>query len=129
MRILLLEPDRVLAKHLEGFFSQAGHSLSYCVDPQSAVNSIDKQIPDVIITELELAGRSGVEFLYELRSYPEWLEVPVIIYTGLSAEQVSDYKLVFDELNIDKILPKSITSLAQLLSEAEVSQHILNEKV
>jgi DNA-binding response OmpR family regulator len=129
MRVLLLESDRVLAKNLKHYFDVAGHSLANYVDPQGAVNSIDKQLPDLIITEVELAGRSGVEFLYELRSYPEWLQIPVLIYTHLSFEQTSHYKLVFDELKVDKVLSKSTTSLAQLLKEAEVSQHVATQKV
>ena len=81
-KILLLEPDSVLAGNIERYFANAKHTVSVHSDPQQAVTSADSRAPDLIIAELQLAGRSGVEFLYEFRSYPEWQNIPVIILTS-----------------------------------------------
>jgi len=43
----------------------------------------DAHAPDVIILDLLLAGRSGVELLYELRSYPDWQSIPVLVYSNI----------------------------------------------
>jgi DNA-binding response OmpR family regulator len=86
--ILLIESDKILASNLTQFFKRAGHYVAWHVDPQEAILTADKSQPDVVVLELLLAGRSGIEFLYEFRSYPEWQALPVIIYSNLSEEEV-----------------------------------------
>lgn len=124
-RVLLLEPDRLLGEAVKGYFAKAGYSVSTHSDPQAAISQADKQLPDVVITELQLANRSGVEFLYEFRSYPEWQNIPVIIFTNLSAEQLASYEKVFSELNIAATLYKPATSLKQLLERVQQSHAAL----
>ncbi len=82
-KILLLEPDALLAKNTLGALKKSGHKISWQSGAQPAISAIDKQIPDLIIMELQLTGHSGVEFLYELQSYPEWQTIPVIIYSHI----------------------------------------------
>ncbi len=85
--VLIIESDRILADNLGVLLKRAGHSFDWQRDPQAAVDSADKKIPDVVILDLILARRSGVEFLNEFRSYPEWQHLPVIIYSDISPEE------------------------------------------
>ncbi|MBX4201856.1 response regulator [Candidatus Saccharibacteria bacterium] len=117
--ILLLEPDKVLAGKLKDYFAYANHSVSVHSDPQVAISQADIQEPQLVITELQLAGRSGVEFLYEFRSYPEWQDIPVIIYSNLDTKQADAYSEVFDELNVRACLYKPASGLEELLTAAE----------
>lgn len=89
-RILLIEPDRVLAEIYGEMLRQAGYDTSYSPDAQMAIHSIDDATPDIIVLELQLARHNGVEFLYELRSYPEWESIPVIVLSMLPELQVKD---------------------------------------
>jgi CheY-like chemotaxis protein len=123
--VLLLEPDRLLALSIKDYFANSGYSVSAHSDPQAAISQADKQVPDVVITELQLANRSGVEFLYEFRSYPEWQTIPVIIFTNLSAEPLASYEKVFKELNIVTTLYKPATNLKQLLTYTQQSHTVL----
>jgi CheY-like chemotaxis protein len=120
-RILLLEPDGLLAASISRYFAAAGLKVQAHSDPQAAVSRADKQLPDIVITELQLAGRSGVEFLYEFRSYPEWQTIPVIVYTSLHNQDLSAYQNVFSELNVQTCLYKPATSLEQLLQHTRQS--------
>ena len=88
-RILFIEPDYLLGANAKNILKRAGHSVDWHVDPQAAMDSADAAHPDIIILDLLLAGRSGIEFLYELRSYPEWAKLPVIIYSNVPAEEFS----------------------------------------
>lgn len=118
-KILLLQADRQLAKTAQDFFDQAGHQLNYFTDPQAAVLAADSNRPDVIILDLFLASRSGVEFLYELRSYPEWQSIPIIVTGNLSSGQMHDYVIPLQDLEVLRYLSRQSISLPQLLAEAE----------
>jgi CheY-like chemotaxis protein len=124
MHVLLLEPDSLLAADIKRFFSIGNHQVYAHSDPQAAVAQADKQLPDVIVTELQLAGRSGIEFLYEFRSYPEWQTVPVIVHSNLHQQDVAAYSEVFKELNIHAYLHKPTTSLKQLLECVQKTQAV-----
>lgn len=113
--ILILEPDYLLAGSLKAYFANAKHTTSLHSDPQLALLSADSQKPDVIIAELQLAGRSGVEFLYEFRSYSDWHSTPIIIFTNLHPDQIAAYQEVIEDLNVFACVYKTQTGLADLL--------------
>lgn len=58
-----------------------GHSVCWARNAQTAVDAVDTELPDVIVLELQLGLHNGIEFLYEIRSYPEWQAIPILLYT------------------------------------------------
>lgn len=119
--IFLLETDRQLGQAAKNYF--AGHDLYFFADPQQAVTAADINKPDVVVLDLFLAGRSGVEFLYELRSYPDWQHLPVLVTGHLPAGQLGDYAEALTQLRVHKYLHKNSTSLQDLLAEVELALH------
>ena len=122
MHILLLEPDYLLAASLKRYLERAGHSVAWHAHPQDAVTSADKRPPQAVITELQLAGRSGVEFLYEFRSYADWQDTPVIIHSNLSPQEAAAYQEIYSELKISDYFYKPATSLNQISQALDAIQ-------
>ena len=121
MRILLLEPDRILARTYSAAFADHGHITDVCSTAQSAIASADTVRPDIVILELQLVLHSGIEFLYEFRSYVDWISVPIVILTCVPAiEFISSWKTLREILGVERYLYKPQTDLNRLLS-------ILNE--
>ena len=116
-KILLLEPDVLLARNISTLLKNKGHNISWHRDAQSAISSIDKNIPDLIICELHLTGHSGVEFLYELRSYVEWQSIPLIIFSH--APDAEPKKEQWRELNVSSYHYKPTTKLADIARVVE----------
>lgn len=113
-RILLVEPDRLLAKTYAKSLRQAGHAVTCCLTGQAAIQAADRQTPDAIVLELQLKGHNGVEFLYELRSYPEWQDLPVVVNTLVPEQSLHSIATV-PLLHINAYLYKPNSSLAKLL--------------
>jgi len=114
-QILLIESDRLLASNITEVVQGSGHRVKWQVDLQSAIESVDAQHPDLIILDLMLAGRSGAEFLYELRSYPEWQSLPVIIFSDVARADLADSSISLEDLAISQFLYKPTSSLNDLL--------------
>ena len=114
-QILLIESDRLIADNIKKVLKKAGFSVDWQVDPQAALDVADKNLPDLIIVDLALAGHGGVEFLYEFRSYPDWREVPVVIFSSLSAEELKEDITGLGHLNINAYHYKPNTSLSELV--------------
>ncbi len=113
-RILFIEPDRLLGANAKKILKRSGHTVDWHVDPQAAMDSADAAHPDIIVLELLLAGRSGVEFLYEFRSYPEWAELPAIIYSNISAEEFNGASAGFKQLGVSAYYYKPVTPISEL---------------
>lgn len=115
-QILLIEPDRVLAETYRLALEGAGHKVLACATAQAAVQSADRVKPELVILEIQLVEHSGIEFLYEFRSYPDWQNVPVLIQSQVPPSEFSDnLELLKNELNVVNYLYKPQTNLKKLL--------------
>lgn len=119
MNILLIEPDAVLAKTYAAALGRADHTVRRAVSAQAAVHEADRQLPDAVVLELQLPRHNGVEFLYEFRSYPEWLDIPVIIHTFVPLRELAQAATLSRELGVTRILYKPETTLAQLCAAVQ----------
>jgi DNA-binding response OmpR family regulator len=84
---------------------------------QAAIMAADAETPELVVLEIQLVGHSGIEFLYEFRSYADWQDVPVIIQTQVPQSEFTDsWELLRSELGVQDYLYKPRTSLEQLLA-------------
>lgn len=76
----------------------------------------DQIRPDIVVLELQLIEHSGIEFLYEFRSYSDWRNIPVIVHSHVPAQEFgASEKLLSKHLGIGEYLYKPHTTLNQLL--------------
>ena len=121
MKILLIEPDAVLAATYVTALEAAGHSVAYAHTAQQAVMLADEQKPGLVILEPQMARHNGIEFLYEFKSYPEWQRIPVIILTSVPPSELEKLSVLRSQLSVVAVLGKSKTSLADLYSAVETA--------
>ena len=112
-QIILIEPDKVLADTYRHGLELEGHAVVMCASAQAAIFAADEITPDIIILELQLIGHSGIEFLYEFRTYPEWQNIPVMIHTQVPPSEFKDsWELLKNQLGITAYLYKPTTNFA-----------------
>jgi len=120
MHVLLVEPDRILADTYRQALQVANHAVTVVPTAQSAISAADKATPELVILELQLVEHSGIEFLYEFRSYPDWQTVPVIIHSQVPPGEFKDSQQILrDQLGVTDYLYKPHTSLRQLLRSVD----------
>ncbi|HSX43865.1 MAG TPA: response regulator [Candidatus Saccharimonadales bacterium] len=115
MKILLVEPDKVLANTYARALKLEGHDVTSVSNAQLAIHAVDQNSPELIVLELQLSKHSGIEFLYELRSYAEWQSIPVILHTLVPATSLQNGQNILHTLGANIYLYKPQTSLVQLL--------------
>ncbi len=78
-RILIVEDEEKLARLLSDYLNQANFS-PYCLsNGLEAVDWVKEQKPDLIILDLMLPGRDGLEICKEIRTFSS---VPIIMLTA-----------------------------------------------
>ena len=111
LRVLLLEPDVILARAYARALRKRGAAVESVRTAQAAIAAADTKTPDVIVVELQIPMHNGVEFLYECKSYAEWLNIPVVIHTVLAAEELAVVREVSEQLGVRAVLHKAHTSI------------------
>lgn len=121
MHVLIVEPDTLQAGAMAAALERAGHTVAHAVSAQAAVHLSDEQTPDVVVLELQLPRHNGVEFLYEFRSYAEWLHIPIVVYTFVPERELEPAVTLRTELGVVQVLYKPATSLAQLVTAVQAA--------
>lgn len=86
MRILVIEDDPVIGKALVQGFVEAGHECDLATTGPAGASKALSQTADVIVLDLMLPGRTGLDVLQEVRS--RGIRTPVVALTALgSVEQ------------------------------------------
>ena len=110
VQVLLIEDDPSLARGLVDNFRAEGWEVRHVSHGDQALQTLEKTRPDLVILDILLPGRSGLDILREMRSAGE--TVPVLMLTAKG--EVVD-RVVGLELGADDYLPKPF-ALQELLA-------------
>jgi CheY-like chemotaxis protein len=91
----------------------------FAADARTAILQADDVKPDVVVVELSLAGHSGLEFLYEFRTYDDWRDIPIIVYTTIRLQPEVTASTAWKQLNIARYLYKPNVTLKTLKDAVE----------
>lgn len=111
-QILLLEPNPLLADMCQRKLTGLGHDVVWRQTAEQGISALDEHKMDLIILEIQIPVHNGIEFLYEMRSYSDWLNVPVVLYTDVRPSV--EFQDAFDRLKVIKWLYKPQTNLQEL---------------
>lgn len=117
--ILIVEPDKLLGRTYVQALQTAGISADWQASAQLALNSMDMKIPDAIFLEVQLPEHNGIEFMYEMRSYPDLQAIPVILVTLVPERELGLTSKIRQQLGIEGYYYKPHTSLEQMITIAK----------
>lgn len=87
MKIVLIEDDNIVARILSEEFSKAGFEVAVAYDGEEGENMVKNQKPELIILDLVLPKKNGLEVLEALKKSPAVKKIPVIILSQLSDDE------------------------------------------
>ena len=117
--ILIVEPSKELTEVLARALAKNGMSCEVAHSARQGIKLADEQQPKLVILELVMPRHNGMEFIHEFRSYPDWLEVPLILYTNVSRDELQLSDSTLAEMGITGHFYKPTTSLARLVGAVE----------
>lgn len=88
--VLLIEDEPHIAEAIRFILSRAGWQVSLQHDGLTAMAAIAASRPDVVILDLMLPGRSGLEILSDLRADARFAALPVLMLTARGQQRDRD---------------------------------------
>ena len=89
-KILIAEDDTILAKMYSSRFEFESYEVVVAYDGKEALGKIYKERPDLIILDIMMPKKSGMEALEEIREKEAFSNIPVIILTALSNPKMQE---------------------------------------
>lgn len=115
MRVLIVEDEAEIREFLVSQFVETGataHSLS---SGDTVLSAMEAFRPNLVLLDHMMPGKSGKEVIHDIRSHAQFSETPIMMVTGVSAE---DDKIAALELGADDYVTKPF-SVRELVARAQ----------
>lgn len=114
-KILIVDDSVAEIKLMQAVLQQAGYWSVAINDPLRLEQTIDIEHPSLILLDVVMPGRNGFQACRELKSQPEYCQIPVVLVT--SKDTASD-KFWAEQQGADGYVVKPFTR-EQLLSAVQ----------
>ncbi|NLD39554.1 MAG: response regulator [Desulfatiglans sp.] len=121
-RVLIIEDDAKIRMLLKEYLEGNGFEVITLSDGNNALDSINSESPDIVILDIMLPGKNGLEVLKEIRQKNS---IPIIM---LTAKGEDADRIVGLELGADDYLPKPFNPRELLARMRAVMRRIFQEK-
>jgi two-component system chemotaxis response regulator CheB len=117
LTVLVVDDSAVVRQIIQQVLStEPGILVDTSADPMFALRKMEKSLPDVVITDLEMPRMSGIEFIRKvMQEHP----LPIIVCSGL-AEKGTSMALQAMDLGAVEIITKPKVGIKDFLHESAV---------
>ena len=84
-RVLIVEDEESIVASLEFLMRQCGYRTHVARDGEAAVQSLEAFMPDLVLLDIMLPGRSGFEVCHAIRSDQRLRDTRVLMLTARGA--------------------------------------------
>jgi two-component system, OmpR family, phosphate regulon response regulator PhoB len=85
-KVLVIEDERSLVEVLSCNLEREGFEVIVALDGQEGLRQAQLKLPDLVVLDLMLPGKPGLEVCRELRMGPRTREIPIIMVTAKAEE-------------------------------------------
>ena len=90
--IMLVDDDRDFLEMNRGILEKTGYRITCFTNPDRAWESMGRQSPDLVITDLMMKSLdSGFSLARKIKSDPRFRDIPVIIVTAIASQRGFDF--------------------------------------
>ncbi|MDK9702233.1 MAG: diguanylate cyclase [Sulfuritalea sp.] len=118
-RILVVDDDALLAEHYCRLLEADGMETMALGDPTRALEAAADFNPDLLLTDLDMPGCSGIELAAVIRQLEAWVSLPIVF---LSAETDLDRRALAMQHGGDDFLSKPVTAQGLIASVRQRAQ-------
>ena len=102
-KILIVEDEKAIAEVEKAYVLREGYEADIASDGAEALRMFNEGNYDLVLLDLMLPGKSGLDVLNEVKSFEDLREIPVVVMTASVAEED---RLQCDSLKVDGYIIK-----------------------
>lgn len=116
-RVLLIEDEPNIIEAIRFILSRDGWAVDTHSDGATALEAVARRRPDVIVLDVMLPNRSGLDILADLRADPRTAELPVLILTARGQKQDRE---MAERRGVSRFMTKPFSNAEVLASVREL---------
>ena len=133
-RILIVDDNPSIAALMSQLLTMRGYDVITASSAEQAEAEVRKQLPDLILSDVMMPGKSGYEFCQGLKENPDTRLIPFVLITGLSdsTDKVRGIEAGADDFLNKPVLAeeliarvKSLLRLKEFTDELETADAVL----
>ena len=86
-KIMIVDDETIVGERLEAFLKKEGHLIETFSDPQKALQRLDAQYFDIVVTDIRMGEISGIQIME--RAFERSDQTKVIIITGYATMELA----------------------------------------
>lgn len=126
--IIVVEDETQIREEVVDWLTFEGYDARGASNGREALELIQAQTPDLIISDISMPEMDGYELILEVRSNPKWVHIPFIFLTAAADRSAVRYGMT---IGADDYITKPFTH-AELMNAVQTrlkKQDILNHQV
>lgn len=108
MKVGVLDDNVEYAVTTSKHLVRAGFKTSISHTPKEFLRNLDKEIPDIILMDIESPGKKDLEMVEEIRANPKSKYVPIVLITSSALEK--DFSEEGMKFGVDWVFTKPLNS-------------------
>jgi len=117
-RVLLIEDEPNIIEAIRFILARDGWAVATHSDGETALSAIRASLPDVLVLDVMLPGRSGFDILADLRADPGLQALPVLMLTAKGQGRARDAAA---QAGADRFLSKPFANAEVLATVRELA--------
>jgi len=109
--ILIVDDEVAMRTLLELMLKKEGYQFLHASDAYEALQLIDEQIPDLVITDVMMPGMTGIDLVREMRHRSEMAKTPIFV---LTADSDPSRREEGEQAGADRFLAKPVMKVELL---------------
>ena len=81
-KILIVDDTRTMVALLKAHLAGLGHEYVTATDGREALLVVEREKPDLVISDVMMPNMSGLDFIRELKSRPAHAQTPVVLISS-----------------------------------------------
>lgn len=113
-KIVFIEDEPSLQKTLGAFLTAQGYEVFAALDGETGLAAVRREHPDLLLLDLVLPRKHGLEVLEDIRKDQEIAAIPVIVITNMESSDAVERAV---ELGAKAYLVKTNYTLEEVLAK------------
>lgn len=119
-KILIVEDDTLVAMAICDALQEAGHYVVHAHSGDAALARLEREFPDLVITDYRMPRMDGGELIRFIRNSEEFLSVPILLLSSYSPAVAGVSGLIQGHLAEPYSQGALMTAVRQVLEDAGI---------
>lgn len=121
-KILIVEDDTLVAMAICDALQEAGHYVVHANSGDAALARLEREIPDLVITDYRMPRMDGGELIRFIRNSEKLLSVPILLISSFSAAVAGVSGMIQGYVAKPYFHGALMTAVRQVLEDAEYTR-------